>query len=49
MDLILDDDGGNNLVETKQGMLMKLLVGSVLPRAGVYVMEENRDVDVLNH
>ena len=47
LDLILDDDGGNNLVETKRGMLTKTLVGNVLPRADVYAMEDEsrRNVD----
>ena len=41
LDLILDDDGGNDLVETKRGVLTKPLVGTVLPRADVYSMTQN--------
>jgi hypothetical protein len=45
LDLILDDDGGNNLVETKRGMLTKPLIGDVLPREDIYAMQ-NDTVDV---
>ena len=39
LDLILDDGGGNDLVETKRGQLTKPLIGSVLLRADVYSMD----------
>ena len=48
LDLILEDHGGNKLVESKRGMLTKTLVGDVLPRADVYAMEEESRRNVEN-
>ena len=48
LDLILEDHGGNNLVETKRGMLTKPLVGDVLPLADVYAMEEESQSNMKN-
>jgi hypothetical protein len=45
LDLILEDDGGNNLVETKRGVLTKPLIGNVLPREDIYALQNNT-VDV---
>ena len=39
LDLILDDQGGNDLVETKQGTLKKSLIGTVLLQVDVYLMD----------
>ena len=48
LDLILDDNGGNDLVETKRGSLTKLLIGSVLLCADVYSMEAERNNDAMD-
>jgi hypothetical protein len=45
LDLILDDDGDNNLVEHKHGMLTKPLIGNVLPQEDLYIIKNNT-VDV---
>ena len=46
LDLILDDGGGNDLVETKQGNLTKSLLGRNLPNCDVYNMDGfNSEVD----
>jgi hypothetical protein len=42
LDLILDDNGGNDLVESKQRVLTKPLVGRVLPWLDIYAMEAER-------
>ena len=39
LDLIIEDDGGNDLVETKRGSLTKTLLGQRLPNSDVYNME----------
>ena len=47
LDLILDDDGGNDLVETKRGNLTKSLLGRNLPNCDVYNMDRsNGDVGI---
>ena len=36
LDLILEDNSGNDLIEMKRGMLMKMLLGKRLPNSNVY-------------
>ena len=37
--MILEDDGGNDLVETRRGTLTKTLLGKRLPNSDVYNMD----------
>ena len=52
MDLIIEDNGGNDLVETRRGTLTKTLLGKRLPNSDVYnqerkplVVEDSSDDD----
>ena len=36
LDLIIEDNGGNDLVETRRGTLTKTLLGKRLPNSDVY-------------
>ena len=45
LDLIIDDKGGNDLVETRRGALTKTLVGKKLPLSDVYALEAARKTD----